>query len=67
MAWYATHISAVSKSAVVTSTARPVRSRSRRAATMPSAAHMPVPMSTIDVPTRAGSCPGWPFTDIKPP
>ena len=27
---------------------------------------MPVPMSTIEVPTRAGSCPGWPFTDIRP-
>ena len=34
---------------------------------MPSAAHMPVPMSTIDVPTRAGSAPGWPLTDMRPP
>ena len=57
MRWYETHISAVSKSAVVTSTARPVASRSRRAPRMPVTAHMPVPMSTIDVPTRAGSAP----------
>src|SRR2546427_813727 len=41
-------MSVVSKSDVVTSTARPVRSRSRSAATMPRAAHIPVPMSTIE-------------------
>ncbi len=27
---------------------------------------VPVPMSTIDVPTRAGSWPGWPLTDMRP-
>ena len=60
-------MSAVSKRAVVTSTARPVASRCLSAAMIPRAAHIPVPMSTMEVPTRAGSWPGWPLTDMRPP
>ena len=58
---------AVSNSAVVTWAPRPVRSRSRSAARMAVTAHMPVPMSMMDMATRAGACPRWPFTDMMPP
>ena len=66
MSWYGIHASAVSKSAVVTSAPCPVRSRSRSAATTARAAHIPVPMSTIEVPARAGAWPGCPVSRMNP-
>ena len=66
MSWYGIQASAVSKSAVVTSAPSPVRSRSLSAATTASAAHIPVPMSTIEVPARTGAWPGCPVIRMKP-
>jgi len=33
---------------------------------MAATAHVPVPMSMIDIATRAGGWPGWPTTDMIP-
>ena len=60
------YASAVSYSDVSTSAPSPVRSRSRSAATMPSADHMPVPMSISDEPTRTPGRPGSPVMLIEP-
>ena len=45
----------------------PVRSRSSSAATIPSADHIPVPMSMRDEPTRTPGRPGSPVMLISPP
>ncbi|CAN5490030.1 hypothetical protein BH09PSE5_BH09PSE5_33890 [soil metagenome] len=52
---------AVSSSEVSTMQPRPVRSRSRSAASTPRAVHMPVPKSSTDGPVREGGLPGAPF------
>ena len=44
----------------------PVASRWRSAARIAIAAHMPVPKSTTDPPTRVGGPPGWPVTEMMP-
>ena len=64
--WNTVQASAVSKRAVVTCAPRPVLSRSLSAPRIPATAHMPVPMSTSDIGTRAGGWPGWPVTDMMP-
>ncbi|MNC99823.1 hypothetical protein D3C83_182380 [compost metagenome] len=44
----------------------PVRSRERSAVTMANAAHIPAPMSAIDMPCFVGVPPGSPVIDIMP-
>ncbi len=44
----------------------PVASRVRRAERMAMTAHIPVPKSTTEPPTRVGGPPGSPVTDMIP-
>ncbi len=59
--------SAVSYRDVSTTAPWPVRSRSSSAERIPSAAHMPVPMSMSEEPTRTPGRPGSPVMLMSPP
>jgi len=60
------HDRLVSRRLASTTVPAPVPARFSSAASMPIAAHMPVPMSTSDTLTRTGSSPSLPVTLMMP-
>ena len=61
------HASDVSYSEVSTTCPVPVSARCLSALRIPITLHIPVPISTTEVPTRMGGRPGSPVTLMSPP
>ncbi len=65
--WYGSSASVVSNSETSTSRPAPVEPRSISAARIPSAAHIPVPWSIAETPSRTPGRSGSPVTLMIPP